>query len=725
MMDAGIDVVLPVFWGEPAQRLPNEPVSAQPWSFSGIPPLVQAREDLLGEGRRPPTIGLFYDTSTLQYNNSGKRIDLTTDYGRQWFYETVRDFFSLVPPKHWAMIGGKPIVFLYASSFAANYDQSCIGHLRTSFGRDFGGRTPFTIREISWQVQTENVYAWGGALGLKNPGVASLGPGYDHSAVPGRVPLIVPREGGAFFQSNWLRFLNRPSKLVMIETWNEYHEGTDIAASREYGRQYIGLNRKFVDLFKRGYRPPRPRGAYSDAKTVSVTLRATNLVEGLQQLEEPDGLTSASEAGGSDCRTAITNVYGGRYIYFRLDESFRWADLMSVDVEVEYFDTASGTFRIEYDGSDPKAPFQGAYTGSKLTIRLTGQNIWKTARFRLIESRFLNSQNGGADFRIAVEANPFFVRRVRVIRPGLPNEAGQTLRGFQQDFALPLGTNWTVRPEGSLAFQEGNGMLRVVSDSIIPRSALLAVAAGDGPDQEILGRLRVVSAGAPGSGLGGIASGMNLDSLDGIECSLSRSAQDERQLSLSGAKLPEGPRSAYAWKPNIWYWLRVRHATNAATSSPDVLAKMWPADGEAPEPDLWLSGWDYYPASSMRQGLAGLVAGTGGADLDFDFFLIKSAMLPEITVRLPAPKPARAGLSPLGYSTVGGFRLALAGQPDTAYLIQASTNLIDWSDTTTPPAFLTTDALGAATLVDPEGVGLPGRFYRARLAQSDLAPGEP
>ncbi len=169
MVSAGVQVVLPVYWGEPSQRLLDQPISAQPWSFSGLPPLVAAREALVREGLEPPRIGLFYDTSTLEYNVAGRKIDLTTTDGQQWFYETVRDFYSLIPPKHWAMVEGRPVVFLYSSSFAAAYDQSCIDYLQEAFAGDFGGRRPYVVREISWQVATENVYAWGGALGLKNP----------------------------------------------------------------------------------------------------------------------------------------------------------------------------------------------------------------------------------------------------------------------------------------------------------------------------------------------------------------------------------------------------------------------------------------------------------------------------------------------------------------------------------------------------------------------------
>ena len=79
-----------------------------------------------------------------------------------------------------------------------------------------------------------------------------MGPGYEHSAVRGRSPLVVDRRGGKFYEEQWQEFLKHPSNVVAIETWNEFHEGTDIVESREYGRQYIDLTRKYVDVFKRG-----------------------------------------------------------------------------------------------------------------------------------------------------------------------------------------------------------------------------------------------------------------------------------------------------------------------------------------------------------------------------------------------------------------------------------------------------------------------------------------
>lgn len=418
MEEAGIDVVLPVYWGEPSARRPGRPASEHPWSYAGIPPLVAARETLLAQGRTPPRIGLFYDTSTLQFNEAGERIDLTTDRGRHWFYETIRDFFSLVPPRHWALIDGKPIVFLYSSSFAARHDESCIQHLRTAFATEFGGRTPFVVREISWNVQTEQVYAWGGALGLKNPGTASIGPGYDHSAVPGRDPLVVPRENGAFYRENWLRFLRRPSPLVFLETWNEFHEGTQIAHSREYGRQYIAATRHFVDLFKAGYRPPRLQGPYTDARAVQVVLDATDTPAGVSLVPSADGQTEPATLAGQPCRVLVANPHGPRYAYFRIEESFKWADAMDVLVVLEFFDAQQGTLQLEFDGSDPRAPFNGAYTPAT-PIPLQGTRTWRTATIRLNAARFLNAQNSGADFRVGTGNVPLGIRRVQVIREGL------------------------------------------------------------------------------------------------------------------------------------------------------------------------------------------------------------------------------------------------------------------------------------------------------------------
>ncbi|HOD83651.1 MAG: hypothetical protein BWX88_03469 [Planctomycetes bacterium ADurb.Bin126] len=419
MIDAGIDVLLPVYWGTPADRTPGKGMY---WSFEGLPPLVKAREDLLAEGKKPPAIGLFYDTSTLQINGAGKQQDLTTPPGRRWFYETVRDFFSLIPPRHWALLDERPIVFLYAAAFAKAYDQAAIDEVYASFAKDFGGKKPFVVREVSWKVRSDAVYAWGGALGYKCPGdVAGLGPGYDHSAVPGRLPLKADRENGAFYSRNWYRVLRQPKPIVFLETWNEFHEATDIADSREYGRQYIKLTRQFVEAYKSGKLPPRPKGPYDDAPQVRAVLGKQPKYDGLHVCEVDDGkYESASQGGREGVRSVETGM--GHYLYFRLHDSFKWKPFETATVEVDYFDAPAAkdkaSIRLEYDAMDPAGPHGGVYTAAANVVRPAGTGQWQTARFVLKKPAFLSRQNGLADFRLhlAGPAGTILISEVRVKR---------------------------------------------------------------------------------------------------------------------------------------------------------------------------------------------------------------------------------------------------------------------------------------------------------------------
>ncbi|MSU58238.1 MAG: hypothetical protein EXS35_08665 [Pedosphaera sp.] len=412
MEAAGIDVALMVFWGSPAEHATN---TALHWSFAGLPPLVQAREELLREGKHPPRIGLFYDTSTLQNNHWNYHADLTTDYGKKFFYGTVRDFFSCLPPKHWAMMDGKPIVLMYAAAFAKKWDQGFIDYTKAEFPKEFGGRVPWIAPQRSWNVKGDATCDWGGALAFRNPGIGEIGPGYNDSHVFGRTPLIREREGGKFYEESWLKFLRRPTNFVMIETWSEFHEGTDIAESKEYGRQYIELTRKYSRLFKRGWKPASPKDEFTGAKSATATPATPKEKSALALVPWGDGPVKTETVAGRGAWAAKSANGHSCYVYFRLRDSFKPAGKMNAAIEVEYFDTAPGQLSIEFDGSDPNAPFGGAYTRSE-KIALTGDKQWKTASFKLNEARFLNSQNGSADFRVVAETAEFAIARVTLTR---------------------------------------------------------------------------------------------------------------------------------------------------------------------------------------------------------------------------------------------------------------------------------------------------------------------
>src|SRR5689334_12213813 len=66
MLDAGIDVVLPDYWGEPGQY-PHRVAPAPELNYfatQGVPPMVEALDRLDGGGT-PLKIGMFFDTTIL------------------------------------------------------------------------------------------------------------------------------------------------------------------------------------------------------------------------------------------------------------------------------------------------------------------------------------------------------------------------------------------------------------------------------------------------------------------------------------------------------------------------------------------------------------------------------------------------------------------------------------------------------------------------------------
>jgi hypothetical protein len=41
--------------------------------------------------------------------------------------------------------------------------------------------------------------------------------------------------------------------MLAIETWNEFHEASGIAETKEYGRQYIDLTRQLTDKYRASF----------------------------------------------------------------------------------------------------------------------------------------------------------------------------------------------------------------------------------------------------------------------------------------------------------------------------------------------------------------------------------------------------------------------------------------------------------------------------------------
>jgi hypothetical protein len=263
MLDADLDFVLPVYWGEPGHpgRTTAE-TSPHYWSTEGIPAMVEALQRNEQAGAKPLKIGMFYDTTILA------NADLTTAAGKEYFYVNVRDFYSRIPPRFWAAIDNKPIVWLYDTTWVSKFDQSSIDYLSERFANDFGGLHLYVVRESQWQgskgvdppspVTSDGLYAWGAAPFGYNSSpeltVAEVGPGFKNTQYctggPEHNCFDVDRQDGAWYEGQLREAVASGRHLLAAETWNEFSEGTDIQETVQTGRQYIDLTRRYVEQFK-------------------------------------------------------------------------------------------------------------------------------------------------------------------------------------------------------------------------------------------------------------------------------------------------------------------------------------------------------------------------------------------------------------------------------------------------------------------------------------------
>ncbi|MFN8523993.1 MAG: DUF5010 domain-containing protein [Chloroflexota bacterium] len=257
---AGIDFVLPDYWGEPGQY--GRRVAPAPelnyFATEGLPPMVEALDSMAAEGK-PLKVGLFLDTTIMNDE------DLTTERGKAIFYATIRNYFSRIPPRHWAAVGGRPVVWLYDAQRVARFDQSSFDYVYERFPRDFGGMRPYVVRESQWErtknvdrddlIHTEGLYAWGAApFGFPSDPrytIAQVGPGFSNRQFNRPGFIHTEREDGRYYERQLQAAVESRRQVMAVETWNELGEASGILETVEFGRTYIELTRKYADLFKR------------------------------------------------------------------------------------------------------------------------------------------------------------------------------------------------------------------------------------------------------------------------------------------------------------------------------------------------------------------------------------------------------------------------------------------------------------------------------------------
>ncbi|MCX5638175.1 MAG: hypothetical protein NTX52_10875 [Planctomycetota bacterium] len=184
-------------------------------------------------------------------------------------------------------VSGKPVVFIYGRTLQemglsdwrkaieiinTNYKGGFVAigdQFSQDAARTFAGvhtyNTAGSLRNLSpetarkWAV--EKYPSWVKlADGAGKICAITVIPGYDDTKIrkPG---LSVGRYDGELYRVQWEEAIKADPHWILVTSFNEWHEGSEIEPSTEYKEQYIDLTAKYAKLFKAKDRIIRPRSA--------------------------------------------------------------------------------------------------------------------------------------------------------------------------------------------------------------------------------------------------------------------------------------------------------------------------------------------------------------------------------------------------------------------------------------------------------------------------------
>ena len=96
------------------------------------------------------------------------------------------------------------------------------------------------------------VAAMSAATGTPELWVATVMPGYNDVRIRPGSGFSRDREGGAYYAQSWQAAIASAPDWIVITSFNEWPEGTQIEPSATYGDQYLGLTATWSSQFKAG-----------------------------------------------------------------------------------------------------------------------------------------------------------------------------------------------------------------------------------------------------------------------------------------------------------------------------------------------------------------------------------------------------------------------------------------------------------------------------------------
>lgn len=116
----------------------------------------------------------------------------------------------------------------------------------------------------------ERVRSYAATNGLKRLWVATAMPGYDDTHLPRANAFAVPRRNGDYYRETWRGAVASQPDMIIITSFNEWPEGTQLEPSVTYGNLYLDVTRELVAAL-RGSPPSAPVPAAGTAAASTST----------------------------------------------------------------------------------------------------------------------------------------------------------------------------------------------------------------------------------------------------------------------------------------------------------------------------------------------------------------------------------------------------------------------------------------------------------------------
>ena len=200
--------------------------------------------------------GKFYtDSVSLLPVLDCSHFDLAADGKANWaaLQAALEAFYRLTPPQYRTMTSNAthgwcyPVLLVAPTGKPAPAEATtALAHLSATLQEETGVPIGWMLdaawKDLPQPNGTLTCCAWDASAGLQQGNgpvrVVLVSPGMDasHNA-------YLPRREGELYENGWLAITTAHPDIVLIRSWNDFAQGTEIAASRQYSYQFVDSTR--------------------------------------------------------------------------------------------------------------------------------------------------------------------------------------------------------------------------------------------------------------------------------------------------------------------------------------------------------------------------------------------------------------------------------------------------------------------------------------------------